>query len=82
MHNRDSGLFYYPRYRIQFAGAVLSVLFSALLLIGTIVCLLLTFASSNKVRIGVVVLFTCIFAVVVGLLTNARRAEIFGATAA
>jgi hypothetical protein len=33
-------------------------------------------------RVGMIVLFTGMFAVVVGLLTNARRAEIFGSTAA
>ena len=34
------------------------------------------------INIGMIVLFTCLFAIVVGLLTNARRAEIFGSTAA
>ena len=82
MHNRSSGLFYYPRHRVQLAGAVLSTLLSAFLLVGAIVCLLSTSTSSNAARLGVIVLFTCIFAMVVGLLTNARRAEIFGATAA
>ena len=37
---------------------------------------------SWKVRLGIVALFTSLFAFVVGLLTNARRAEIFGSTAA
>ena len=35
-----------------------------------------------KLRLGTVVMFTVIFATVIGLLTNARRAEIFGSTAA
>jgi hypothetical protein len=38
--------------------------------------------SSWKIRLGMVALFTAFFAVLVGLLTNARRAEIFASTAA
>ena len=75
-------IFYYPQRRIERAGAVVSVLFSAILLIGAIVCLLLVSDRSINVRVGLIVLFTSLFALVVGLLTNARRAEIFGATAA
>lgn len=37
---------------------------------------------SWKIRLGMVALFTSMFAFTVGLLTNARRAEIFGSTAA
>lgn len=75
-------MFYVPERRIQRAGAVISVFLSAVLLIGAIVCLMLTSNSSMSVIIGMIVLFTCLFAVVIGLLTNARRAEIFGSTAA
>ena len=38
--------------------------------------------QNTNFRIGMIVLFTCLFAAVVGLLTNARRAEIFASTAA
>ena len=75
-------LFYFPPRRIQTAGAVISTIISAILLIGAIVCLLLLANYSIHLRVGMIVLFTCLFALVVGLLTNARRAEIFGATAA
>lgn len=78
----EDGLYYYPQRRIEIAGAIISALLSAILLIGTIVCLLLTSNRNMHLRVGMVVLFTCLFAIVVGLLTNARRAEIFGATAA
>ena len=77
-----SELFYFPQQRIQTAGAVISIVMSAILLIGAIVCLLLIANYSIRLRVGMIVLFTCLFALVVGLLTNARRAEIFGATAA
>ena len=79
-NNRE--IFYYPQRRIQRAGAVVSILFSAILLVGAIVCLLLVSDRSINLRVGLIVLFTSLFALVVGLLTNARRAEIFGATAA
>ena len=38
--------------------------------------------QSWKVRLGLVALFTSLFALTIGLLTNARRAEMFGSTAA
>ena len=77
-----SELFYFPERRVQRAGALISVLLSAVLLIGAVVCLTAVAGQSTRVRVGMIVLFTCLFAGVVGLLTNARRAEIFGSTAA
>jgi len=75
-------MFYLSERRVQPVGAVISVLLSAVLLIGAIVCLLQFSDQGTSVRVGMIVLFTCLFASVVGLLTNARRAEIFGSTAA
>jgi hypothetical protein len=75
-------LFYFPEHRIHFAAALISVFMSAILLIGAIVCLMLVAKESIALRIGMIVLFTSLFAGVVGLLTNSRRAEIFGSTAA
>ncbi|KAL8992447.1 MAG: hypothetical protein Q9169_007096 [Polycauliona sp. 2 TL-2023] len=75
-------LFYFPTKRIQRAGAVISILLSAVLLIGAIVCLVNIDPKETNFRVGMIVLFTCLFAAVVGLLTNARRAEIFASTAA
>lgn len=51
-----------------------------MLLIGAIVVLYLVKDMSK--RLGIVAAFTGGFAASLGLLTNARRAEIFGATAA
>ena len=81
-NDRNSEIFYYPQRRIQRAGAVISIIFSAILLIGAIVSLMLVSDRSINIRVAMIVLFTSLFALVVGLLTNARRAEIFGATAA
>ena len=65
------------------SGDCLSVLEAAapILLVGAIVCLMLVSDCSINVRVTIV-LFTLLVALVVGLLTNTRRAEIFGATAA
>ena len=81
-NEKDQGLYYFPERRIQQAGALISAVLSATLLSGAIVCLLLTSNQGLALRVGMIVLFTCLFAGVVGLLTNARRAEIFGASAA
>ncbi|KAL8706383.1 MAG: hypothetical protein Q9201_000528 [Fulgogasparrea decipioides] len=78
----SSDFFYYPQRRIHTAGALISIFFSAILLVGAIVCLLLVAKKNMHLRVGMIVLFTSLFALVVGLITNARRAEIFGATAA
>ncbi|KAI4261280.1 MAG: hypothetical protein L6R42_003516 [Xanthoria sp. 1 TBL-2021] len=75
-------LFYFPARRVHRAGAVVSIFLSAVLLIGAIVCFVNIDPKNTKLRIGMIVLFTCLFAAVVGLLTNARRAEIFASTAA
>ena len=82
MYDRNREIFYYSQRRIQRAGAVISIAFCAILLIGAIMCLMLVSDRSINLRVGMIVLFTSLFALVVGLLTNARRAEIFGATAA
>ncbi|KAF2269358.1 hypothetical protein CC78DRAFT_612345 [Lojkania enalia] len=57
-----------------------STTLAALLLIGAIV--VLYNVQAPKWRLGLITAFTCLFAGSVGLLTNARRAELFGATAA
>ncbi|KAH6651846.1 hypothetical protein BKA67DRAFT_693088 [Truncatella angustata] len=58
----------------------LSTLLAAILLIGAII-VLYKVTEPNK-KLGLLAIFTCLFAISVGLLTNARRAEVFGATAA
>ncbi|KAF2452824.1 hypothetical protein BDY21DRAFT_404801 [Lineolata rhizophorae] len=60
--------------------AFLSTLLAAILLIGAVVTLYLV--TSPNLRLGLITTFTVVFAASVGLLTNARRAELFAATAA
>ncbi|CAG7561059.1 unnamed protein product [Fusarium equiseti] len=57
-----------------------STILAALLLTGAIVILYNT--NSDNLKLGLIALFTILFSASVGLLTNAKRAEVFGATAA
>ncbi|KAI8680304.1 hypothetical protein NCS57_00310600 [Fusarium keratoplasticum] len=66
--------------RISAFISYLSTILAALLLIGAIV--VLYNIKTDDLKLGLIALFTIIFAASVGLLTNARRAEVFGATAA
>ncbi|KUL83695.1 hypothetical protein ZTR_07476 [Talaromyces verruculosus] len=65
---------------ISTTAAIISILVAAILLLGSIISLY--FTTNNAVRLGLVATFTIAFALSVCLMTNARRAEIFTATAA
>jgi len=54
---------------------------AAILLLGAIVTLRLL-DQQNNAQLGVIATFTVLFAASVGVLTNARRAEVFASTAA
>lgn len=71
---------YFPERTITHLVAVVSVLLSAVLLMGAIVALY--FIQHGGVKLGVIAIFTTLFAGSVGLLTNARKAEVYAATAA
>ncbi|KAG9230300.1 hypothetical protein BJ875DRAFT_499255 [Amylocarpus encephaloides] len=81
-HTTGDVLFYHSARRLTLLAAFISVTLSAILLIGAITCLLLVAARGRDIKIGMITLFTCLFGGVVGMLTKARRAEIFAATAA
>ncbi|KAJ9655398.1 hypothetical protein H2201_008812 [Coniosporium apollinis] len=57
-----------------------STLLAAILLVGAIVTLYII--TSPNWRLGLIAAFTTVFAASIGLLTSARRAEVFAATAA
>lgn len=59
---------------------ILSTINAAALLLGAIASLYVI--ESEKMKLGVVALFTALFAANVGILTNARRTELLAATAA
>lgn len=71
---------YFPEQTIRHIVAFLSVMLSAVLLIGAIVALF--FAPNRKTKLGLIAVFTLAFAASVGILTNARKAEIYASTAA
>ncbi|KAF2827549.1 hypothetical protein CC86DRAFT_275558, partial [Ophiobolus disseminans] len=60
--------------------AIISTIVAAVELVGAITTLY--FVQSREVRIGLIALFTSLFGFSLCLLTNARRGEIFGASAA
>lgn len=62
------------------AVAIISTIIATILLIGAIIGLYIV--QDPKSRLIMLSCFTALFAISVGLLTSARRAEIFGSTAA
>jgi hypothetical protein len=60
--------------------SALNMLLAAILLIGAIVNLY--YVSSPKAKLGLVAMYTALFALSVALLTTAKRAEVFAAAAA
>ncbi|GFG18546.1 hypothetical protein IFM61392_10601, partial [Aspergillus lentulus] len=77
--SRD-GLHCIGRFSENSISDIISTLLAAILLIGSITSLY--FTTTDAVNLGLVAVFALVFALSVGLLTNARRAEIFAATAA
>lgn len=74
------GITYFPDTAIHVIVSILSVVITAVLLIGAIVALY--YAHSHELKLGLIALFTTAFAAGIGLLTNARKAELYAATAA
>jgi hypothetical protein len=73
-------MYYFKTSVINRIMAVIAALISAFFLIGAIVTLY--FVEPMGARLGILSAFTASFAATVGLLTNAKRVEIFAATAA
>ncbi|KPM43270.1 hypothetical protein AK830_g3255 [Neonectria ditissima] len=65
---------------VAWVAATVSTVVAAILLLGAIV--LLRLLDEENAQLGVIAMFTVLFAASVGILTNARRAEIFASTAA
>ncbi|KAL5315874.1 hypothetical protein ACEPPN_016748 [Leptodophora sp. 'Broadleaf-Isolate-01'] len=73
-------MYYYPVHRVTLIFATLSMLCSASLLVGAIMALY--FVKPIGIRLGIVGIFTLLFAASIALLTHARRVEVYGASAA
>lgn len=65
---------------VSAVAAAISMVIAAILLVGAVV--VLNILKQRKTQLGLIAMFTVLFAASVGILTNARRAEIFGSTAA
>jgi hypothetical protein len=76
----DESIAIFSLRKVNRAVAALSMVIAALLLLGAIIALYLV--TSNKLKLGLICLFTIAFALTINLLTNARRAELFASTAA
>ena len=73
-------MYYYPVERVALIVALISIIVSAALLVGAIMALY--FVKPMGIRLGLVGVFTTLFAASMTLLTHARRIEVYGATAA
>ncbi|KAK5046545.1 hypothetical protein LTR84_008348 [Exophiala bonariae] len=78
--NLDSQLLYYSERRLHAFVVFIYIALASCLLFGAMFNLY--FVESNTKRLGFIAGYTIAFAICVGFLTNARRAEIFGACAA
>jgi hypothetical protein len=73
-------MYYYPVERVALIVGILSIIVSAALLVWAIMTL--HFVKPMGIRLGLVGVFTTLFAASITLLTHARRIEVYGATAA
>jgi uncharacterized membrane protein len=68
--------------RLRLTVTVITIMLAFTLLFGAIYHLYSTAPNNNKLKLALIALYTMLFAACVGLVTNARRAEVFGACAA
>lgn len=67
---------------MQNVVALINILVASVLIIGAVVSLYKLRTQADAVRLGMISAFTALFSISLALLTNAKRAEIFAATAA
>ncbi|KAF2204293.1 hypothetical protein GQ43DRAFT_388278 [Delitschia confertaspora ATCC 74209] len=80
-HPQDwEGMYYFPEATVKHIVSFVSVLLAATLLVGAITSLY--FVKRPSTVIGILAAFTTLFAGSIGLLTNARKVDIYAATAA
>ena len=79
-HSDSSEVKYYSERTVKKVIAGISIIMAALLLEGAIVALYLI--TDPRIRLGLIALFMVLFAGGIGLLSNAKRSEMFAATAA
>lgn len=79
-HVSNSSVASLSDYRLGVVVGIINVLVAAGMLFGAIYNLY--YVHSDQTKLGLIAGYTVLFALCVGLLTNARRSEIFGACAA
>jgi hypothetical protein len=77
---KNSNVEYFSSGRISVVVNMITVLLAATLLFGAIYNLY--YVQRDQVKLGLIAVYTFAFALSISLITNARRAEIFGACAA
>ena len=65
---------------VRVVVAVINIIVAAILLVGPVSALY--FVQSTEAKLAMIAAFMATFALTVGLMTNARRPEVFAATAA
>ncbi len=78
--DNQSNFHHYADAKVEAVTNVLGTMFSSLAPLISII--VLSFITSLKIRLGVVCIFTFLFAGCLAMATKARRVEIFAATAA
>jgi hypothetical protein len=76
----NSGIEYFSARRISVVVNMITILLAAALLFGAIYNLY--YVRRDQVKLGLIAGYTLAFALSISLISNARRAEIFGACAA
>lgn len=79
-NTRNSGVEYFSAARISVVVNTVSVVLAAALLFGAIYNLY--YVDQDQVKLGLIAVYTLAFALSVSVMSNARRAEVFGASAA
>jgi len=79
-HVRNSSVASYSDYRLGVVVGAINVIVAAGMLFGAIYNLY--YVQSEQKKLGLIAGYTVAFAICIGLLTNARRSEVFGACAA
>jgi predicted lysophospholipase L1 biosynthesis ABC-type transport system permease subunit len=74
------GNIYYDEKTIETVANIISTVAAAALLVGAI-AILQRVKSYVKLRLGLIAVFTTLFAISVSIFTNSRRAEVFAASA-
>ena len=76
----DSPLTYISESRLNLTVAIINTIVAAVLLFGAVLNLYLV--NEARTKLGLVAGYTLVFALCVGLVTNASRAEVFASCAA